>query len=355
MPRFQTGSLSATTIGFGSRRALELLAARRIDPAPLLRQAGLSGFDLTDRDLHVPAEAEARFIELAARTAGNAEFGIRMAEGGDPRDAGMLYYLSNASATLRQAMTLLAQYITIADASLRLSVAFAADASAVARLEYVGLPRRQLRHAAEYHLAVIVRILREIAGRPISPVQVKFAHQRSFGIREVERYFSCPVRFGAASDQLDFSRETLDVPVVHADERLLEILRPYCDRAATRRGDQITSLRVTVENAILKLLPRGEARIDGVANTLGAGSRSLARRLAEEDTSFSDVLDDLRRALSLQYLAEPSLSADQIAALLGYGDAGSFSHAFRRWTGASLSQVRGDAAIRSKVLAGQEL
>ena len=355
MSRFQRGCASATTIGLGTRRAFELLTARKIDPAPLLRRAGLSGFDLTDRDLLVPAEAEARFIELAARTAENAEFGIRMAEGAEPRDAGLLYYLFNASATLRQAMTLLARYVAIANASLRLSVAFPSDADAVARLEYVGLPRRQLKHAAEYHLAVIVRILREIAGRPISPAQVTFAHHRSFGIREVERYFSCPVRFGALSDQLDFSKDTLDIPVVHADERLLEILTPCCDRAAKRSGNQITSLRVTVENAILKLLPRGEARIDAIANTLGASSRSLARRLAEEGTSYSDVLDNLRRALSLQYLAEPTLSADQIAALLGYGDAGSFSHAFRRWTGASLSQVRGDAAIRSKVLGGKEL
>ena len=268
-----------------------------------------------------------------------------MAEGADPRDAGLLYYLFNASATLRQAVTLRRAYIRIANACLQLCVVFSADADAVAKLEYVGLPRRQLKHAAEYNLAVIVRILREIAGRPVAPVLVTFAHHRSFGIREIERYFSCPVRFGAPSDRLDFSKETLDLPVVDADARLLEILRPYCDRVAALRGDQLASLRVTVENEILKLMPRGEAKIDAVANALGASSRSLARRLAEEGTTFSDVLDDLRRALSLQYIAEPNLSADHIAALLGYGDTGSFSHAFRRWTGASLSQARADPSI----------
>ncbi|RBP03467.1 AraC family transcriptional regulator [Roseiarcus fermentans] len=343
-----------TTAGLGSRRAIDLLTARRIDPKPLLKQSGLAGLDLTNRDLMVPAEAEARFIELAARASDSPEFGICMAEGTDPRDAGLLYYLFNASATLRQAVTLLAQYIVIGNASLQLRVAFSSGADAVARLDYVGLPRRHLKHAAEYHLAVIVRILREIARRPISPALVTFAHHRSFGVREVERYFSCPVRFDAPSDRLEFSNETLDIPVAAADERLLGILKPYCDRVAAQRGDRIASLRLTVENEILKLLPRGEARIDAIANALGASSRSLARRLAEEGTTFSDVLDDLRRALALQYVAEPNLSADQIAALLGYGDAGSLSHAFRRWTGASPSQVRGDPLIRSKVLAGRE-
>ena len=105
---------------------------------------------------------------------------------------------------------------------------------------------------------------------------------------------------------------------------------------------------MTVENEIQKLLPDGQARIETIANAVGVSTRSLGRRLSEEGTSFSEVLDDLRRMLSLQYLAEPGLSIEQITHLLGYGDTGSFSHAFRRWTGSSPSQVRGDPLLLAR-------
>ena len=302
----------------------------------------------------VPAEAEARLIELAARTANDRAFGVSMAEGVNPRDAGVLYYLLNAAATLRQALTLQSRYVHIGNAAIRTTVAFSPAGDATVEFNYLGLRRRELAHVAEYHLAVTVRILREISGRPISPKSVSFAHQRSFAIREIERFFGCPVQFGAPWDRLHFSKETLETGVVYADDRLLEILLKYCDREAASRGDATASFRIAVENEVQKLLPSGEARIDAIANAVGVSSRSLARRLAEEGTTFSEVLDDIRRALSLQYLAEPKLSVDQITSLLGYGDAGSFSHAFRRWTGTSPSQARGDPSILAKLLDSKE-
>ena len=64
------------------------------------------------------------------------------------------------------------------------------------------------------------------------------------------------------------------------------------------------------------------------------------RRLAEEGTSFSLVLENLRRTLAFQYLKEQGISIDQIAWLLGYADVASFSHAFHRWTGVAPSAVR---------------
>ena len=61
--------------------------------------------------------------------------------------------------------------------------------------------------------------------------------------------------------------------------------------------------------------------------------RTLARHLAEEDTSFSAMLTEIRRDLATRYLKDESLSISQIAWLLGFQDLGAFSHAFKRWNG----------------------
>jgi AraC-like DNA-binding protein len=71
-------------------------------------------------------------------------------------------------------------------------------------------------------------------------------------------------------------------------------------------------------------------------------TRTLARRLASEGTTYEEVVDQLRRSLALEYIKENGISLSQIAWLLGYEGSASFNHAFRRWTGRSPSIARNE-------------
>jgi hypothetical protein len=59
---------------------------------------------------------------------------------------------------------------------------------------------------------------------------------------------------------------------------------------------------------VQKLLPHGMATKQRVAKALGLSERTLSQKLAEEDTSYHDVVDRLRQSLALQYIKESSLS-----------------------------------------------
>ena len=73
-----------------------------------------------------------------------------------------------------------------------------------------------------------------------------------------------------------------------------------------------------MENEVHKLLHHGKANKQRVAKALGLREQILSERLAAENTSFNQVVDRLRHSLALQYIKQPSLSAAQIAWLLGY-------------------------------------
>ena len=110
-------------------------------------------------------------------------------------------------------------------------------------------------------------------------------------------------------------------------------------------GTAVGSLRAAVENEAQKLLPHGKAKRHRVAKTLGHSERTLTRRLADENTTYEEVVDQLRRSLALQYVKEPNLSVSQIAWLLGYEGSSSFNHAFVRWTGRSPSATRNEKQL----------
>jgi AraC-like DNA-binding protein len=179
-----------------------------------------------------------------------------------------------------------------------------------------------------------------MAGRDFRLPQVSFAHVRNSDLREFERFFGCPVEFGASMDQLDFSNETLALPLVTEDRHLLETLQPICDEAAKERKTPKGTLRASVEDEVQKLLPHGKAKRQTVARALGISERTLSRKLTEERTTYDEILDQLRRSLALQYINDRGISLSQIAWLLGYEGSTSFNHAFVRWTGRSPSMSR---------------
>ena len=70
--------------------------------------------------------------------------------------------------------------------------------------------------------------------------------------------------------------------------------------------------------------------VDDVARSLGMTNRTLARKLSDEGSNFTEVLQQLRRDLADRYLHDPKLHISKIAWLLGFNDASAFTHAFKR-------------------------
>ena len=88
-----------------------------------------------------------------------------------------------------------------------------------------------------------------------------------------------------------------------------------------------------VRSAILAELAGGNPSITVVAPRLHISPRTLERRLEREGTTFSTLLDDLRKRLALRYVASRDLELAEIAFLLGFSKTTAFHRAFKRWTG----------------------
>jgi AraC-like DNA-binding protein len=85
------------------------------------------------------------------------------------------------------------------------------------------------------------------------------------------------------------------------------------------------------------------ASADRVARALHMSRRTLARRLDEEGTTFSEVLDTHRRELGVRYVARTSLPLGEISERLGFSQVQGFGRAFRRWTDRSPLEYRNAA------------
>jgi len=265
-------------------------------------------------------------------------FGFHLAQSPDLREFAFLYCVSASSETLGHALQKLTRYSAIANEGV--SLTFLDGRIVGVAFHYTGVSRHLDRHQIEFFMVFLVRLCRQLTGLRLVPVRLRLAHRRGGQYLELSKFFGGNVEFGAAVDEVSFAPAIKNMPVVSADNHLNKLLITYCEDALARRATPRDSLRASVENAIVPLLPHGEARLATVASRLGLSQRTLARRLAAESAIFSDVLQNLKVDLAWRYLADNDLSISQVAWLLGYQEVRSLTHAFKRLTGKTPRQAR---------------
>jgi AraC-like DNA-binding protein len=243
-----------------------------------------------------------------------------------------------SSRTVLEAMRRSVRYSSLANEGFLQQSAFGRTLDLT--LQYVGSRRQADRHHTECWAVLVVRLLRELTNARISPVRVRFVHRRATCPAEFAAFFGGKVEFGARTDDIRFERAVGDSPIASADPYLNKVLVGYCEEALAHRHAVRGSFRALVENAIVPLLPHGEASAAEVARRIGMSERTFSRRLAAEGLTFSALLERLRLDLANRYLADTDTSISEIAWLLGYREVSGLSKAFKRWTGRSPREAR---------------
>jgi AraC-like DNA-binding protein len=144
--------------------------------------------------------------------------------------------------------------------------------------------------------------------------------------RVFERLFDCEIHFGNDFDGLVVDLADLDRESPRADSALASHARMLVTATI---GAGIRSVSEEVEQSIRLLLPSGRASISAVAHALGTNVRTLQRRLEEERTSFSELLDRVRIQQVGNHFANRQLRLTDVAHLLGYAGLASFSAWYR--------------------------
>jgi len=332
------GSLPRTA-GVMTRLAYAHAKAAGVSLGPLLERAGLTARQVENRREPLKVRDQVALTDAIAAELGDDLLGFHMALRCELRDGGLFYYVLASSDTVLEVFERGARYTAIVNEGL---VQKPVDDKNIGfGLAETAMGRHLDLHQTEFWAAVMLRLLRELTGTQITPRRVRLIHPRKHGAQEMARFFGCDVEFGADADQLLFDPALGALPIVNADPHLNRLLIGYCEEAIGRRTRGRRSFRTSVENAIVALLPHGKARATTVAQRLGVPQRTLARRLADEGATFSELLTELRRRLAARYLKDGDLSVSEVAWLVGYQDVAAFSHAFKRWTGKTPSAAAG--------------
>jgi AraC-like DNA-binding protein len=327
-----------TAQGGLSRLAIARLKSAGVPVEPLLRRVGLTPELIADPEERLSVRRQITLLDQAATALKDDYLGFALARDFDPRELGLLYYVMASSRTLGDALKRVARYRQITNEAL--VVRYTDGNNLTISLSYAGVTRHLERHQIEFCMFAVLRLCRVLTGQNLVPQHFSISHHRSGTNSEIARFTGTSVEFGAATDEFALDASARELPLVHADPYLNNLLLKYCEAALTARSGNVNQLRTRIENAISSLLPHGRVVVDDVARSLGMSKRTLARKLSDEGLNFTDILQQLRRDLAVRYLDDRKLHVSKIAWLLGFNEVSAFTHTFKRWTGKTPRQMR---------------
>ena len=150
--------------------------------AELLREARLDEAQLHDPDARVPRAALVRLWQAVASHVPDPALGLRLGTAVRAREFGLVGYAMVLSQTVAAARQRLTRYDRLLSDALVVELKAEAEATWV-RLD-VEPALRAFRPAADFRLAAVLALCREIAAAPIAPLTVQLPYRRPADVRE---------------------------------------------------------------------------------------------------------------------------------------------------------------------------
>ena len=318
----------------------EVAEELKLDTVPLLRRAGFSPSMFAKPEQMLPARSVIRLLEESAEATECLTFGLRMAEGRELADLGIVSLLIAHQPTLGDALSVLSEYRNRINSTLMLRVE-KFDGMALLREVFALDPPMFSRQSDDLAIAVLDRICRSVLGTGWQPISISVGYEPppSSERQVYQRLFSCPVQFGSEFNGILIRSADLDRPNPRSEPALALHARKLVE-SLVDPGER--SMVEEVEEAILVLMPAGRASIAAVADSLGLNVRTLQRRLAADDVRFGEMIDRIRVREVNRHFANRRLRLTDVAHHLGYASLGAFS----RWYGERFSETPSEGRRR---------
>jgi len=327
----------ATLSGFD-----DLVTSLGLNSSEILFEAGLPENALLNQaaDQYLPlagmekafalVEGKAQVFNLAARLGSRQELSTLL---------GVVGFVMQQCNTVGEALNELKHYFAFQVQGAYLQIVPNGDQVAFAFTVEESFRLPSTKHTVEFALAAGVSIMKSLCGERWNPMFTQFMHHESKGSNHLETYFHSSIYFNQEQNAFIFQKSDLERKITSANPELNRILHGYLSHLE----DEFTNDTLSqVEKLIQQALSSGSCDAKKIAAFMGVHRRTLHRILRKDGTSFTQILEKVRRDLAGNLLLQGNISISLIADILCYSDPSAFSRAFKRWFGCSPQKYRID-------------
>ncbi|RZT94918.1 AraC family transcriptional regulator [Rivibacter subsaxonicus] len=315
----------------------DALAAVGVAAESLFAGTGIAPASLADHDARISHRQKIALFANVQRLTPEPAIGLLAGQRQRISDFGVFGYAVVTSATFGEAIGFGIKHVRLAGPVLEKSFRVEGD---LAIFEGHGFDElgALLPLATEFWFSSIQALISRTLERPFEARRLRLPYAAPPHAPRYEEVLRCPVEFDAPVMEWEFDAALLPLPLPNANPVMAGVCASFCGRMLETIGGE-PALVKTIKEACLNSVG-GLPRAEQMAERLHLSPRTLHRRLVEAGTSYQDIIDGIRKRLSIEFLERTELSVDEIAERSGYSDVSSFRKAFKKWTGQSPNHYR---------------
>lgn len=321
----------------------EICASIGVDCDALMVRVGLDPAHLQSNDTFISVRDFATLLEVMSNETGIGDVGIQLGIVNQPYypNLGSIVFMARFCKNVRE-WEAMAQRLWEFQATGFVFTLIEEVSPGLSILRYdVTDGSKSPRQHSEYAIANIIGLMRSVTGMADQPPEkVNLRHTQIAGCDAMEKFAGCGVVYDAQYNEIIFATSILDFPTRGGLTHFKGILNNYVESRLDNMNYTPDSTTTNVRLAIASLLGTGKSDIQSIAELLSVHPKALQRQLAEENTTYSCVLEEVREKMAKDLMTHSKAPIAHIAGLLGYAATAPFTLAFKRWTGEGPFQWR---------------
>lgn len=315
---------------------VNLVAQWGVSRDELLEGSDISEAKLTDPEAKVSPLQNRRLVRKAIELTGEPGLGFHLGLQLKLSAHGFLGFAVMTSATLREAGLIAEKYFKTRSQMLEFRLSEENDTAVVQIDEVIALDEH-LPFVMESLFIGLYLMASHMVGETISG-EARVTYSKPDYYRRYAHFLPGETKFDCASNQLRFPAHFLDRKLSMADPIAAKLAVQQCEKelAAISQDENLLP-------RVRRILLRCEGQfpqLEQMASLVHTSPRTLKRQLARLNTTYQEVLDNVRKGLAVEHLQQGFLTVEEIAYRLGFNDPSNFTRAFKKWTGFPPSHYR---------------
>jgi AraC-like DNA-binding protein len=320
-----------------------LLNKRGVSSKDFLEGSGISVQSLENPEALISPYQYETLIENALYLSNEPALGLFLGQHHNITTHGLLGQAVLTSPNMEKALRVTLRYIKTRNQLINLDVEVKGK-SVTLLFDVSIVSERSRRFFLESMISGIRSIWKLLLGEDMSATEINLQFPAPEYYPLYEQMLKAPVAFNQEINSMRFPKNSLHRAFILSNPLLANIAEQQCE-ALLNSLTHSKGLPVRIRQHLLKN-PGQFPKLDALAEEFNIHPRTLRRRLRNLNTSYQEILDDVRKRLALQYLHTTNWTIDEIAYQLGYGDPSNFRQAFKKWTGNPPSYFRSTATLQ---------
>jgi len=307
-----------------------LLEKRGLDPKIILEKEGIDPAILDSPDSRFTIDQMHRLTERARELSGDEFIGLHQGES-FIRMSNILGHLMMNCTNLREALNKYGRYQKIADETVRSDLTIAKDRASLI-INALDSNYNDAMQMMDFRLSGCYTFFKVLTEADIPLIEVSFRHDTPEETGEYERIFKCPIKFSSDVNALVFKKDFLDHKIIQPNRELFNLFEEHA-KSVLDKQISIESYKHKVGRIIIKSFSGENPSIEDVASSMAMSVRKLQNKLNEENTTYSELYNSIRKERAMEYLKDKKTSIAEITYMLGFSEPSAFHRSFKRWTG----------------------